>query len=102
LHLAGGGAQDEQPLTSSKMKTRYLVALSLFIIAILTCVVFLVSSYVQPLLPTDVNSTLLLWIAALLGVLGVLSLFKDVVELAERLTSGTKDKQHFIIRCFPK
>ena len=50
-------------------------------IALLTFVVWAVSQFIQPILPASTNAGLVLFIAALLGVVGILGQFKDVVEL---------------------
>lgn len=57
------------------------VSYALIAVALLTLVVWLVSQFIQPILPANTNAGLVLFIAALLGVVGVLGQFKDVVEL---------------------
>jgi len=50
-------------------------------VAFLTFGVWAVSQFVQPILPERINASLILFIAALLSVIGILRQFKDVVEL---------------------
>lgn len=60
---------------------RRYVSYALIAVALLTIVVWVVSQFIQPILPANTNAGLVLFIAALLGVVGVLGQFKDVVEL---------------------
>lgn len=60
---------------------RRYVSYALIAVALLTLAVWLVSQFIQPILPANTNAGLVLFIAALLGVVGVLGQFKDVVEL---------------------
>jgi len=60
---------------------RRYVSYALIAVALLTLVVWAVSQFIQPILPANTNGGLVLFIAALLGVVGVLGQFKDVVEL---------------------
>jgi len=59
---------------------RRYVSYALIAIALLTIFVWAVSQFVQPILPANFNSGLILFLAALLGVLAALAAFKDVVE----------------------
>lgn len=60
---------------------RRYVSYALIAVALLSLVVWAVSQFIQPLLPANTNAGLVLFIAALLGVVGVLGQFKDIVEL---------------------
>lgn len=60
---------------------RRYVSYALITVALLTFGVWAVSQFIQPILPTSTNAGLVLFIAALLGVIGTLGQFKDVVEL---------------------
>jgi hypothetical protein len=59
---------------------RYM-SYALITVALLTLGVWVVSQFIQPILPAYTNAGGVLFIAALLGVIGVLGQFKDVVEL---------------------
>jgi len=59
---------------------RYIV-FAFLLIALLTLVVWGISQFVQPILPGNLNNSLILLFAALLGVVAFLAGFKDVVEL---------------------
>ena len=76
------------------MKARYLVALALLIISILACLAFLVSYFIQPSLPANINSTLLLLITAFTGAVLILAGFKDVVELVEKFLPKRRTEHH--------
>jgi transcriptional regulator with XRE-family HTH domain len=56
-------------------------AIALLIVAIVTLVVWAFTMLVQPILPAELNSALLLLVAALLSVIAVLAGYKEVVEL---------------------
>jgi hypothetical protein len=58
-----------------------LVGYVLITIALLTLVVWAVSMFIQPILPSIFNNGLVLFFVALLAVIGVLAQFKDVIEL---------------------
>ncbi len=60
---------------------RRYVGYALIAIALLTLVVWVVSQFIQPILPASLNSGLVLFFIALLGVIGVLAQLKDIVEL---------------------
>jgi hypothetical protein len=68
-----------------KMKLRYVLILSLASVALLALALFLITKYVQPVLPQSINSDLLLAGAAMLGAATFVAALKDVVELTERI-----------------
>lgn len=59
---------------------RRYVSYALISVALLTFVAWAVSQFIQPILPTSVNASLVLFIAVLIGVVGTLGQFKDIVE----------------------
>ena len=63
---------------------RYM-AYAAIAIALLTLIVWAVSQFVQPILPPNFNSVLVLFFVALLGVAGFISQFKDAVEFFQFL-----------------
>lgn len=60
---------------------RRYVGLAALFVAVLTVIVWLVSQFIQPILPGSVNSSAILLFAVLLGVAALLGNFKDVTEL---------------------
>ncbi len=71
---------------------RRYIAYAFLLIAILTFVVWVVSQFVQPIIPSTINNGLILFFAALLSVIAVIAGFKDIVELF-RLLSDFPHKQ---------
>jgi hypothetical protein len=68
----------------AKARTRIMrryVSYALIAIALLTFIVWAVSQFIQPILPASTNAGFVLFVAALIGVVGILGQFKDVVEL---------------------
>jgi hypothetical protein len=63
-----------------------LIGFALLLIAIVTLVVWGISQFVQPVLPAGINSGLVLLVAALIGVVGFFSAFKDSIELLQMVT----------------
>lgn len=57
------------------------IGYALLAVSLLTLLVWAISQFVQPILPSNLNSGLLLFFAALLAVIGALAGFKDVIEL---------------------
>lgn len=64
----------------------------LLIISVSTLIVFGISKFVQPILPPFINSTLLLIVASFIGVLGVLAMLNDSVELVQKIFSKQNNK----------
>jgi hypothetical protein len=75
------------------VKVRHLVIIALSLIGISALIVFVFSKYVQPTLSPNVNSTLYLIVAAIVGVMAFLAEFKDIIELADKLFSRGRLKQ---------
>jgi len=67
------------------MKIRYVIVLALAIIVVLALTLFLVSKYIQPVLPRDLNADLLLFVVTLGAAAAFLAALKDVIELVERV-----------------
>lgn len=79
------------------MKLRYIVIISLFLLTILTLAVLLISKYVQPILPPNINTSFLLAISITSGIVSFLAAFKDIIELIEKFfgrSSTTIQKQY--------
>lgn len=70
-----------------------IVGFALLAVALSTIVVFAISNFIQPLLPSPVNSTVVLLVASFAGVLGALAAFNDIVELFHKLFEGRRDRQ---------
>jgi len=71
---------------------RRYASYALITVAFLTFGVWAVSQFVQPILPASINASLILFIAALLGVIGILGQFKDVVELFRSFGEHSNNK----------
>jgi hypothetical protein len=65
---------------------------AIIVIAVLTLFVWAVSQFIQPILPDSMNSNLILLFTAFLAVVSILSKFKDVVELFEKVFGKKPDK----------
>lgn len=61
-------------------------------IALLTLVVWLVSVFVQPILPANLNNSLVFFFFVLSAVLGSLAAFKDVIELVQMIFGRRNQK----------
>lgn len=73
------------------MKARYLILVALTFTAGLALILFLVSKLLQPVLPQNANSDLLLAAAAIVGAATFLAALKDITELVERMTGRSAD-----------
>lgn len=71
---------------------RRYVSYALITVALLTFSVWAVSQFIQPILPASINASLILFIAALLGVVGILGQLKDVVELFQSFGEDSNNK----------
>ena len=79
-----------ESLRSSKWR---IIAISLFAVSFITAVTFFVSDSLQPILPSNMNYTILLLIASLTGVLGVLASLNDAIELFQKLFGDKSNSQ---------
>ena len=75
------------------MTNRKLLLITALLVFILTAILFLVSYFVQPLLPAGWNNALILAGIALAAVLAALSGANDALQLLDRLfgRSGSED-----------
>ena len=73
------------------MTKRGILGITLLIVLLSTLVVFFVSYFVQPILPPDVNSALIIFIASLVGVLVVLGTFNESLEFFHKICNGRRD-----------
>jgi hypothetical protein len=64
-----------------------LIGFAFLIVGSITIILWIVSSYIQPLLPRTINSNIILTFGILLAVLGALGNLKDIIELIERISS---------------
>jgi len=78
------------------MKPRYILIIALALLSFLSLGLFIVSKYVQPLLYPEINSDLILAVAAILGAATFLSALRDIIELVERF-GGEGKKPHIDI-----
>jgi hypothetical protein len=62
------------------MKRRNYVGYALIFVAVLTLIVWAISQFVQPILPTNINKSLILFFIVFTSVVGVLANFKDIAE----------------------
>lgn len=69
------------------------LAISLFVVALLSLVVWAISNYVQPILPQNVNNNLLIFGAVFIAVIGALAGLKDIIELYEYVFSGNRQNK---------
>lgn len=60
----------------------------------MTVVVFAVSNFIQPILPPEVNSTLILLFASLVGVLGVFAAANEVVDFVTKILGAFHNPGH--------
>jgi len=72
---------------------RKYIGYALIVVAVLTLLVWAISQFVQPLLPTSVNGGLVLLFVALLAVTGVLAQLKDVAELLRSWYERSKQSE---------
>lgn len=73
------------------MKLRSFIAISLFALAILAFVAFLVTLFVRSLLPSEMYGNLFLLVAILLAVAGFLAALNNIIELFKKLFASKKD-----------
>lgn len=64
---------------------RRYIGYAFITVALLTLIVWAISQFVQPILPANINSGLVLFFVALLGVTGLLAQLKDTVEFFQHL-----------------
>ncbi len=70
---------------------RYLIV-ALLLIILLALILWAISTYIQPFLPTSINNSLLFFVAILVGIIGVLAGIKDITELVNYIRlGGNKD-----------
>ena len=74
---------------------RKYVGCAFIMVAVLTLVVWAISAFIQPLLPSNINNNLVLFFAAIFGVTGILAAFKDIIELARILWEHPAQKTTF-------
>ena len=72
---------------------RYIVYASVTIL-LLTVVAWSISLFIQPLLPSGINTSLVLFFIALLAVTGILANFKDALELFQWLGKDLRRVKH--------
>lgn len=60
------------------------LGIALILISLLTVIVWGVSQFIQPILPDRLNSSLILFFAAILAVSGFLANLKDIIELVQK------------------
>jgi hypothetical protein len=70
-----------------------IIGIALLAIAIITLIVFLVSRYIQPILPPEVNSEVVLFLAIFTTVLGVIASFNGIIELLDKFL---RNKPHIV------
>lgn len=71
---------------------RYL-GLGLITLALLSLITWLISLYALPILPSDVNQTVLLLIAVILGISGLLASLNDIVDLLQKIFGSETNKE---------
>lgn len=74
------------------MNYRHVFAIALLAIAALTLIVFVVSQFIQPILPKEVNSGVLLLMASLLGVMAFLASLNEISDLVNKVFGGNGEK----------
>ncbi len=72
---------------------RKIVGYALLIISFFTILIWVISQFVQPILPSSLNNAGILLFAALLSVVGFFAGFKDTIELFQLFTQPNKDEQ---------
>jgi hypothetical protein len=72
---------------------RRIVICGILLVAVITIIIWVISKYVQPILPADINSDFVVMAAILVLVLSALAGFKDVLELVERFTHKREEQQ---------
>jgi len=71
--------------------TRQLkIGIAILLIGLLTIIVWSISQFVQPTLPPDINSKLILFFVALVAVVSFLASFKDTIELINILVGRSR------------
>jgi hypothetical protein len=69
------------------MKRRSVLVITFFAIALIAIVAFVVTKYLQPILPPEVNSTLVLAVIAIAGTAGFLAALNESSQFIERIFS---------------
>ena len=67
------------------MNQSRVFGLAAIAVSLLILIVFAVSRFIRPILPAEINDTLLLLSASVVGVLGVLASLNETVELIDKL-----------------
>ena len=73
---------------------RRYIAYSLLVIALFTLIIWTISRYIQPILPSNINTGTVLFFAILTSVIGLIAGFKDVLELVTLLTKKDYGQDH--------
>ncbi len=71
--------------------TRRYLALALFIIAIITAIIWAVSAFIQPIFPAETNGNVLIIAAIFTAVVAILAGIKDIVELIRSFATQSNE-----------
>ena len=72
------------------MTRQQQVGYALVLVSVLTGITWAISQFIQPILPPNMNNSVILLFAALLAVLGGLAAFKDTLELIHILSGRNR------------
>ncbi len=73
------------------MNYRRALVIAMGVIAVFFLIIFLVSHFMQPILPHDVNSSVLLMVASLLGAMMLLAFLNNILNLVRKVF-GNQDE----------
>jgi hypothetical protein len=68
------------------------IGFALLLIALISSIVWMISQYIQPILPYEINGGLVLAFVSIIGTVGFLASFKDTLELMQ-FWQEHKDRQ---------
>jgi hypothetical protein len=69
---------------------RRYVGYAFLLVALLALIVWIISQFIQPLLPPNISASAVLFFVALLSVVGFLAAFKDTIELLHLFSGNSK------------
>ena len=74
-----------------KMAKKYVTATTLLIVLSCILIAFFVGNFIQPILPPTVNSSLIIFVAAATGVVGIFAALNDIFELKDKIFGSRRD-----------
>jgi hypothetical protein len=75
----------ENPPQQPRRSARFILGIALLVVGCLVGIVYLITKYIQPILPPEINSSVVLITAIAVGVAGFLAALNEIVELIGKL-----------------